>query len=254
MRGDLIYELWAYWLTEKESRVYLTMLETWPNIASLIAKRSGFKRASTYEILSSLVKKWLVTETNKEEAKIFTAASPELLLQKIESKCERFKNVIPELLAVSWSLWSKPKVELYDWVEWLKNVFKKVLDEWDSYAKPFLSFLWTNIDMDPEIARFLKDEFMPVRTKYRTKTRVIASSRNSEEYLDFNIETHESLLIDDELFEMWNEIVVYAKSKVAILMYSRSEQSGLIIDSQTLHDWLESLFNLIWKYNNKKSC
>jgi hypothetical protein len=46
---------------------------------------------------------------------------------------------------------------------------------------------------------------------------------------------------------MWNEIVIYWDNKIAVLMYAKDEQSWLIIESKTLHDWLRSVFNLIWK-------
>jgi hypothetical protein len=55
------------------------------------------------------------------------------------------------------------------------------------------------------------------------------------------------------LFNLGNEIVVFGQNKVAVLMYATDEMSWLIIESQTLHDGLTSLFNLLRDaYNLKK--
>jgi hypothetical protein len=52
--------------------------------------------------------------------------------------------------------------------------------------------------------------------------------------------------VENPLFEFTNEIVVYGKDKVWILMYATQELSALLIQSQTLHHTLKSMFNFIW--------
>jgi hypothetical protein len=55
------------------------------------------------------------------------------------------------------------------------------------------------------------------------------------------------------LFNLGNEIVVFGWNKIAVLMYATEEMSGLIIESQTLHDGLTSLFSLLRDaYKTKK--
>jgi hypothetical protein len=36
-----------------------------------------------------------------------------------------------------------------------------------------------------------------------------------------------------------------------LLMYGTNEMSALVVNSQTLHNWLKSMFNLIWKIYKK---
>ncbi|EKE28677.1 MAG: hypothetical protein ACD_3C00030G0003 [uncultured bacterium (gcode 4)] len=253
MQKDLIEKLKQYWLTEKESRVYLFTLEIWTSIVSAIARRCSINRTSTYEILSSLKNKWIAIESTKDDVKYYSVVAPELLLSQLEQKYNSFKESLPSFLAVMWNWWNKPKIGYYDWIEWLKMVFGQVLKEGYSMNSPYLSFMGTNIEIDPKLSEYLKNEFSQKRLNCPIKTHVIASSKNSSEYLSFNLKTHESLIIDDDLFEMWNEIVIYWENKVAVLMYAKNEQSGLIIESKTLHDWLRSLFKLIWK-SYKKTC
>jgi hypothetical protein len=77
-------------------------------------------------------------------------------------------------------------------------------------------------------------------------------SQDKSKYMDYHKKSHNTLIVDEPLFDLWNEIVVYSDNKVAILMYDTAEMSWLTIESQTLHDGLTSLFNLIRDIYKKK--
>jgi hypothetical protein len=81
-------------------------------------------------------------------------------------------------------------------------VFEQVLQAGYTMKTPYLSFLGTNIDIGKKLTEYLENEFTPKRKECPIKTRVIASAKNKSEYLNFNLSTHESLIIDDDLFEM----------------------------------------------------
>ena len=74
-------------------------------------------------------------------------------------------------------------------------------------------------------------------------------SQNFEDdsYAKYNEATHESIVIDDPIFNMSNEIIVHGKDSVSVMMYWKEELAALVIKSHTLHDALKSLFLLIWK-------
>jgi hypothetical protein len=117
-------------------------------------------------------------------------------------------------------------------------------------GEPFLTFVGTN-KIDQAFQDYLSKEFVPRRLKHKTKTRVIAAKSTSK-YADYNIKTHESVIIDDPVFDFANEIIVYGNTKVALLMYNTNELCGLTIDSTTMHNGLKSMFNLIRKLSKKK--
>jgi hypothetical protein len=96
-------------------------------------------------------------------------------------------------------------------------------------------------------------DFVPWRLKYQTKTKAIISQQSlDQEYSKYNQERHESIVIDDPIFDIANEIIVHGKDKVSLLMYTSEELSALVITSRTLHNGLKSIFNLIWKMHQKK--
>jgi len=88
----------------------------------------------------------------------------------------------------------------------------------------FYTFLGTK-EIDPIFQRYLTDEFVPFRLNYKTKTKAIISNKNATSYSIYNQDYHDSVVIDNDLFEMSNEIVMFGTAKVAILMYSSSELS-----------------------------
>lgn len=112
-------------------------------------------------------------------------------------------------------------------------------------GEPFLTFVGTST-MDPSLHSYLMDEFVPRRLQCPTKTKAIITGINSD-YAAYNHDKHDAIIIQDPVFEFANEIVVFGKAKVAILMYETKELSGLIITSPTLHGCLKSIFEYMRK-------
>lgn len=57
MNDSLVIEMQRYGFTQREAKVYVTVLEMGSSIASMISKRTGLKRTSVYEILEALKQK-----------------------------------------------------------------------------------------------------------------------------------------------------------------------------------------------------
>ena len=117
-------------------------------------------------------------------------------------------------------------------------------------GEPYLTFTGTG-NIDPKFQQYLTREFAPRRLKYPRKTRVILSKQTDNIYSKYHTAKHESLIINDPIFDFDNEIMIYGKDKIAIVMYASNEMSGLVITSTTLHNGLKSMFNLIRKLSKK---
>jgi len=237
-----------YWFNEKEAKVYLACLELWNGIVSSIARHAWEHRITTYSILKDLKVRWIANEITKNKVKYFSVVSPEQLLAIEEKKVEKLKNIMPELLAISNAFWNKPKVYFYDGFERVRDLFKEIVDYWDYLDEPFLSIVGTQ-DMDERFDNFFKNEFVEYRKTQKNPTKAIITKDKSN-YWEYHIDMHNTLVVDDPLFEMWNEIVIYG-TKVAILSYKKDEIYWLIIESKILNKWLKSMFNLIWKAYKK---
>ena len=245
----LTEKLKDYWFSSKEANIYIATLELWNALASSIARKSWENRWTTYTVLKELKQKWIIFEINKDWVKYFSAISPKELIKNEERKIEKLKNILPELMAISNIHNNKTKVYFYDWAEKLKMLFKQIVDEWDNMTDPFLTFVWT-LEIDEKMKYFLENEFVEYRMKQKTKTKAIIADKNSR-YAKYHEDKHDTLVINDPIFEMWNEIVLYWWWKIWVLSYFEKEVYWLVIESSVLYKWLKSMFNLIWKAYKK---
>src|ERR1035437_1752533 len=93
-------------LTDKESTVYLALLQVDSASVLDLAKKTKINRSTTYVVLESLKKKGLVSETSVGKKTHYQAESPERLKtyverQKVvfEERSKRLDDIIPELKA-----------------------------------------------------------------------------------------------------------------------------------------------------------
>lgn len=251
MQNNLLNELLQYWFSEKEAKVYLIILELGNCIASTVSNKTWINRATIYTILSSLKSRWYINETTKNEIKYYSAKSPDLILKELELKTEKFKNILPELLNITWKYNNKLKVEYFEWFEWTKNALEKVLEEWYKMSEPYLTFSWINININPKFEKYLKEEFTPKRRECPAKTKVITSDKDRNEFRNYSTETHESIYIEKEFFDIWSELILYWENRIAILMYSDDNLWVVIIESKDVFNTLKSIFNLVWNLYKK---
>jgi sugar-specific transcriptional regulator TrmB len=98
MDANLLITLQNYGLSEKEARVYLTVLELGTSIASTIARRAELNRVTVYTLLEDLRRRGITNEIKKDNIKYYNAVGPELLFNQLEKKYEDFKQKLPELV------------------------------------------------------------------------------------------------------------------------------------------------------------
>ena len=67
MNDNLAIILQNYWFSEKEARVYITLLSLWELPASTVSRHIWEKRTTTYAILKEMVRKWYVSEIEKNQ-------------------------------------------------------------------------------------------------------------------------------------------------------------------------------------------
>ncbi|MDR0860334.1 MAG: hypothetical protein LBO09_05160 [Candidatus Peribacteria bacterium] len=244
---ELTTLLEQFGFSEKEAKIYLACLELGQAPVSSIARNVKEQRVNTHYILKNLVAKGVAQTFVKNRSAFYSVLSPDKLFQNWEAKFESFKEKLPELLAISGKFDHKPKVEFYEGLEGIKYVYRQIILSMESTGKFFYSFLGTT-DIDPKFQKYMTDEFVPRMLQYPTKVKVIIPKQSlTHEYARSNKERHESIVIDDTIFDISGEIVIFGQDKVAIVMYNSEELSAVIITSKMLHNGFKNMFNLIWK-------
>lgn len=126
---DLKEILAEYGLSDKESSVYLAMLELGPASVQDIAKKSGVNRATTYVMIESLKRRGLMSTFEKGKKTMFVAESPDRLKRLVEKdmnfikeKQERLQEALPSFLALyNSSAQDKPIVKYFEGEEGVKT-------------------------------------------------------------------------------------------------------------------------------------
>ncbi len=124
---DTEQELSKIGLPRNEAKAYLELLKRGSISANELAKKLGFDRTLTYQILNNLVEKGLVNYIIKENKKFFEAADPENLLTPIQEKENIALTLIPELRNINKIKEKEQEVKVYEGKAGLKTFFSDIL-------------------------------------------------------------------------------------------------------------------------------
>lgn len=244
-------QLIALWMTVREAKLYLAGLETWTAPASVIWRVAEEKRVTAYQTLTHMVKRWWCSEMLKNHKMHYTMLDPQLLVAHFEEQAKGLKQKLPEMLWLMNQVWTKPKVVYYEWREQLKDLFLRIIASGKEMKKGeyFLSFFGVT-NMDPWFEKWLSEEFIEYRLTCSTKTKSLTTNE-SHAYIEYTKTNHETRIVQDPVFDMANEIVMYGKNKVALVMYNTDELSAVVIESESFYRGLKSIFYTLWNTLDK---
>ena len=125
---DFAEQLALLGLNGRQGKIYLTLLQFGSASAIELAKHTGFKHPTVYDVLELLKNKGLVSETFSDGRKLFSAESPENL-QVFES---RRQHVLDEIFPSLWELYlgrnRQPKIRFYEGHEAQLKVDEELLN------------------------------------------------------------------------------------------------------------------------------
>jgi len=253
MQDNLITALQNRWMSEKEAKIYLTVLELWSAPASTIARHTEEKRTTVYALLKKLIWDGVVQELKRKNISYFSAISPELLLKHIENKVDWFKEIVPILLELSSTKWSKPKVSYFEWSEGMRKLFE--------------DFSWSTVDMRAVLwtPKYFHEKFSDkiqvyrrARKKNKLKSlRIFCDHQADKEYKkylsdwdkEFNRETR---LVGNLTYDITADINIYWPDKISFLFFDESWVPHiLIIENKDMYQSLYSLFEIVWSLAKK---
>lgn len=230
-------------LDDKEAKVYLALLELGEGNIQQIAKKSGVKRTTVYDIIESLKYKGLVSSATRHKKIFYSAEDPRTLEEKLEEKKHTLRRILPELLSIANTLDKKPRIRFFEGEEGIKEVYKDTLNYPDQELLAWLSNETTAGSFD---RKFFDDYYVPRRVSKKIWVRAIAQNTPIlQQYKSIDEKSlRKTKLISSALFPIEVEINLYGKNKIAIMSFS--EKIGLIVESQKIFTTLKSIFEMNW--------
>ena len=225
-------------LSDKEIKIYLTLLSLGQSSVNAIAKRSRLNRVTTYDVLKYLQEKGLVSYVIKSGVKYFESAAPRKFLGDLQEKEVKLKSILPELEALKESVKAKPAIELYEGIAGLKTVLEDILkhkkETW-FIADPNL------MDALP----FYFPHFIRKKRKLGMFSKVITlDCKRMRNYQKKNPEKFVKLKFINE--RLLTTKIIYG-NKVATLTFEKDNSIGVIIDNKEIAETERKLFSLLWK-------
>lgn len=247
--------LTKFGLTKNEQDIYLYLLGSGTSIASMIAKRLGIKRVTTYAALETLNKKQLVSSSQRNNVTYFEAVAPEEIINICKRKIaedtaleEEAKKTLAEFKQLESKqsapvLEVKGKIKYYQGLEAVKGLIDETLDEGKVEQLCF--------GLNKYHTEHLWDEWK-IYTKKRAKLGMNVKSiqpntKAAKEYKKRDKdELRETLLVPNKKFPANCELNVIG-DMIAIFTSHGEEPTGMKLYNKEMAQVLRSLFELAWE-------
>ena len=238
-------------LTEKQAIVYSALLELGEAKMTDVAKHAKLKRPTVYLVIEELDLLGLVSTVTKGKKKIYSAVHPKRIAELLEFRKNQFQDLLPELLAKYGSILGKPKVQMLEGIEGVKQAYQQAFDFLKQEKNEGLWFGNIGLlgDTFPEL---VKEYTRTLHSLKRYKIREInfggEKSRAWVEKMNENKKlNHQIKYVDDngacgltDQFIIGNKIILFSINKEAFT---------LIIEGEEIVKTQKFLFETLWKAN-----
>ncbi len=241
---ELQEALQAIGLNEKESAVYLALLQLGRGSAYSIAAKSKLKNPTTYVILDELIRKGLVQRVPRVRKQLYVAISPEQAFAAAQEKLSLAKHKLPELLALTKGEKAKVSAVYFEGIEGIKQLMEYRLKEMQ--GQEMVAFWATDVNADPELKAYFKDEWASKMQRLGIKMRGIAPNDPTLEHYREADEAfnREIKIIPPEQYS--SEVAIDVVGDIVRIQDYKNLQ-GIAIESPDVAKTMREIFEMVWK-------
>jgi len=243
-------------LSRSEAKIYLGLLALGHQPVSVISKRVGLNRTTTYSILKTLSKKGLVAFYNKSCITYFVANDPNCLISFIDGKCRTYDYFRTELLSLvpkcrelmNEYSFAKPVVTYHDGIEGVKHVMYDALSAKGNFFAYLCLHKWFKSGLKDFLIEYKN---FRIATKQVPLSAIVPDTPEvraffGENYDEDNHLTKIKYLKDSRHHQLFdNEMNIY-DDKVAIIHLEKGQEFGVIIQSKEIANMQKCIFQLAW--------
>ena len=237
-------------LSDKETAVYLSLLEHGAVSVRDLAKAADLNRGTTYDILKKLQDLGLASFFHKNTKQHFVAEEPDKILKLLANRKaeldraeEKIAELLPELKSLQEKGGDKPVTKFYEGKSGVKFILDDILGSMKaSSLKDYYVYSAAGVREDVYEAY---PDFNKKRIKHKIKANTISLSAGGGTYG-----------LDDKKWlpsassgqgEMMTFILIYADKCAFISRDSRNNPVGVIIENKMIYETQKTLFLQMWK-------
>ena len=244
LNEKLLNSLTQFGLDENEAKVYLAALSLGSTTILKIAKITGVKRTTVYEIVDSLIAKGLMKKEIRGFKTLYVAEHPERLENTLDSKRAILSRVLPELEGMFNLKGTESAIKYYEGLKAIENIYDELLAD----LKPHEFYYaisniaeWQGLDEEFFISKHVeKRADMRVNTKLLFTDSPVAQKRKQTER-NFNEEV--KLLPADTDIHVDLVITPYK----LVMFQLKQPLIAIVIENRAMIEMHKSLFEALWK-------
>ena len=242
-------------LQDKEPEVYIALLKT-PGAqpASVIANRASLNRTTTYKALIRLVKKGLVTKTQRQGVICFFAEDPDQRLQSLLSKKrknldlvnEGLMNILPDLQSIQHQELRKPKIRYYEGVEGVRQSYLDMIKS--CKTKNMVAIFAVVETIGVELQNFFVNEYVPARVKkgINIKNICLQSPKTLQYKKRDQMELRSTKFVSKKHFPLINTEVNLYDNSMHYMSFDADNYFAMIVEDKYISAMFKAVFNLLW--------
>jgi len=225
-------------LNEKQAKVYLALLQMGKGSVPAISIKAGTKRPTTYLLLEELRMKGLAMLLPRNKKVLYTANSPQQLLEEQREKEEMISQNMPELMAIFNAQKEKPKMTYYQGEDSVIKLYDKIFKERE------ILFYGSIGSISPNVYRQIEKYFPRIEKEKLAVREILQADEKSIRFAkETTSETHKIKLIGEQ-YKLPTDNMIFG-NKVAIITY-KDEPMAIVIESSDVVETYKSMFNMLW--------
>ena len=227
-------------LTEREIKVYLALLELGSTSTGPLVKKSGIPNSKVYEALEKLINKGLASYIIVSKIKHFQASDPEMLINFIDEKKKRLKELIPKLKSKQNIEKKAQKATVYQGIRGFKTAMERLLQTIPKNGSYDVFPLGEELDSE-ELRIFLLN-FHAKRRAKKIKVKLVAPNK-LKKIIKKNYKSV-GLNIRYTKLKLPTGIFIYENNVMTVVW--GETPSAFVITSNENADRYRSFFKTIW--------
>lgn len=230
-------------LTEKETAVYLALLQIGRASAYSVAEKSRLKKPTTYVILDELIEKGLAVRIPRVKKQLYVARSPEEAFGVAEEKLMLAKQKLPELLALTKGATTKVSTLYFEGTEGIKQLLEYRTK--DMRGKELVGFYARDSTTDPKLNPYFKEEWAPSMQQHGITMRAIVPDHPSlKEYRDADAKFNREIKVVP-LAAYSSEVAIDTIGDI-VRIHDYKNLQGIAVENADVAKTVREIFEMVW--------